>query len=621
MLRRLYDAVTRRPAKPGGSDAAVAPVLSQQWRARGNAALAASRIDEAAHCYREAVAADPADPLAHLNLGFALLEQGDWRAALASLQQALALRRPGDDFVHEAHFLAGRAQEAGGQPDLALASMEAAVQARADFVPAIEQALRIAQGLARPAEAVRWAQRLVAVTPTAFTRFVLANELAGCGRDAESASVLAEVCAEEPQQLEAALLYFHVLFRLQRFEQALAQAAHVLALTGPDAGSLVNLAATLEKLDRLEEALARVEEALLLDPARRDGLVNRVAILLRQRRVREAAEAARRALDVLPDDAVLHMHLGFALLLLGDFARGWEEHEWRLRGPMFSGYRVPAQYPLWRGESLHGKSIFVYGEQGFGDGIQFVRYVPELARQAREVILQLPEGLAPLAGGLAPNCRQLPQGAAMPAIDFHCPLMSLPHVLGTDAGSVPAAVPYLRAQPQRVADWRARLGQGPHVGIAWSGNPTHVNDRNRSIRLDVFRQLACPGWNFVSLQPEVREHDRGVLAAWPQLRDCGGALRDFSETAALVDALDLVITVDTSVAHLAGALGRPVWILLPWVPDWRWMLEGERTPWYPTARLYRQPGPGDWGSVLARVRADLGTLAAGSCAGGVPHAA
>jgi hypothetical protein len=195
----------------------------------------------------------------------------------------------------------------------------------------------------------------------------------------------------------------------------------------------------------------------------------------------------------------------------------------------------------------------------------------------------------------------------VPATDFQCALLSLPLAFGTTPQTVPDTVPYLRADPALVEHWRRRLGPAgtPRVGIAWSGNPVHKNDRNRSLPLALFRQLATEPWQFVSLQPEVRASDRAALETWPGLLDLGPELRDFADTAALLQSLDLVISVDTSVAHLAGALGRPVWILLPHNPDWRWLMGRSDTPWYPSARLYRQPATSAWPPVLAQLRRDL----------------
>jgi hypothetical protein len=339
-------------------------------------------------------------------------------------------------------------------------------------------------------------------------------------------------------------------------------------------------------------------------------LHNKLQALLNLLRVREAGELARHAAALYPDDADLRWNLAVAQLLLGDFDAGFAAHEARWQAAGFGSRPVAAieARPRWSGrESLRGGTILLFAEQGLGDSIQFLRYVPLVAAQAREVWLQVPPALASLAAGMAPNCRLLAAGEPWPEFDWQCPLLSLPHAFRTRLADVPASIPYLHANDLQVQQWQARLPADGRrrVGIVWSGNPGHGNDRNRSIALGLFRQLAAEPCLFVSLQPQVRESDRAALAAWPGLLDLGPQLNDFADTAALLATLDLVITVDTSVAHLAGALGRPVWVLLPYCPDWRWLLERTDSPWYPTARLYRQPARGDWAPVLAAVRADL----------------
>jgi hypothetical protein len=420
----------------------------------------------------------------------------------------------------------------------------------------------------------------------------------------EAAMLLDQVCEEEPRNLDAALQQFSVLLRLGRFDGALASAERALAVTGPNPAALVNVAVALESLGQLEAALGRLEAALRLHPQRRDALINRIVVLQGLGRVPESVAAAREALVLYPDDADIHWNLSISHLLLGDFEEGWKEQAWR--SVAFHAKTVDHGFPRWQGEDLAGRSIFLFGEQGFGDTVQFARYLPEVARRAASVYLAVPAPLEPLMRDLPANCRLLSAGARLPAVDYQCSLMSLPQVLGTRLETIPAAVPYLTADPAAVKSWRGRLPTDAfHVGIAWSGKPTHVNDRNRSMSLAMFRRLDLPGCRFVTIQPEVRESDRATLAGWPAALDWGRELRHFGDTAALVDALDLVISVDTSVAHLAGALARPVWILLPFAPDWRWMLERDDSPWYPTARLFRQGAGEGWDSVLDRVRSAL----------------
>ena len=577
MLRGLFDRLAGARGKPAAT-ASPAQAPSAQapadWKALGNAALSAGKIEEAGRCYAQGVQAHPDDAALRLNLGFVLLQQGKLAEAAERLQQSLALQKPGDGLAHDAWYVLGGAQEAMGRSADALASFEAAIRARPDSAEPVEAAVRAAHQLGRDADAAAHAERLAALRP------------ANAG---------------------AAFVHNDALSRLGRWEEALAQARRVLELTGPDARAQANIAFVLEKLDRLDEALAHLDEALRLDPRNRGALGNRVAVLMELARVPEARAAAQDALRLHPDDANMHWNLGLCQLLLGEFAQGWAEHEWRFRSDAVSETEDGLEQPRWQGESLAERTILVYGEQGFGDSLQFVRYVPELARRARSVLLQVPDALEPLMGALPPNCRLLRSGELLPPFDFQAPLMSLPGLLRTTSvDKVPATVPYLHAEPAAVQAWRERLGGGKlNVGIAWSGRPSHVNDRRRSIALEAFRAIATEGCRFVTLQPDLREEDRALLAGWPGVLDAGRELRDFAATAALVTALDLVISVDTSVAHLAGALGRPVWILLPQVPDWRWMLEREDSPWYPTARLFRQDASRSWAPVLQRVRAEL----------------
>lgn len=579
------------------------------WKARGNAALANGELAEAARCYEQGVLADACDASLRLNLGFALLEQGQLGVAAQRLDEALALRRPGDDFAHECHYLLGRCHDGLGRPAQALRSFEAAVAAQPAFAQALQEGARLLGQLQRHGEAVEWARRLVLLQPAPFARTVLAQQLALAGGADEAAALLAGVCAEEPANMQVSMQRFNLLFGLARFEEALAEARRLLALTGPSA-VLVNVAAALGRLGRHEEALAAVDEALRLDPVQRDAIANRAGLLSSLGRVEEATECARAGLRLYPDHPDLHWNLAISLLLAGDFEAGWIEHEWRDRSGPPVGAPPDLAQPRWRGESLEGRAIFLYGEQGFGDTIQFLRFVAEIARRARAVYLQVPRSLEALIAQLPANCAPLAPGTARPPFDFHCPLMSVPEVLRVTESTIPAQVPYVRADSKRVQAWRNRMPAARlKVGIAWSGKPSHFNDINRSMPLEMFRELAADGCQFVTVQPQLREADRATLDRWPEVLDCSGELNDFGDTAALVEALDLVISVDTSVAHLAGALGKPVWILLPHPPDWRWMLGRSDSPWYPTARLYRQGEARSWPDVLARVRADLASLA------------
>jgi tetratricopeptide (TPR) repeat protein len=365
----------------------------------------------------------------------------------------------------------------------------------------------------------------------------------------------------------------------------------------------------LRELGRLEDAIASYERALRLRPDFVGPLVNRARTLRDLGRFDAALAGNARALTLAPELAEAHLNQAMIQLLRGDFERGLPGFEWRWRDPQLAAARRDFPVPQWRGDTdPAGRAVLVHAEQGLGDTLQFARYAPLLAARGARVVLEVQPPLRELLRTLPGEVEVIARGDALPPMDLHCPLLSLPLAFGTRLGSIPAPVGYLKADPARVAQWQARLGPavGPRIGLVWSGNPEHNNDRNRSLPLAALGPLFRPGLEFVSLQPAIRASDQPALQSGQlALRHFGDELQDFADTAALASCLDLVIAVDTAGAHLAGALGRPLWLLLPWLPDWRWLLDRDDSPWYPTARLFRQPRAGDWASVITAVGAAL----------------
>ncbi len=364
-----------------------------------------------------------------------------------------------------------------------------------------------------------------------------------------------------------------------------------------------NLGEALRDLDRCEEAIASYQRALKLRPDYPEALNNLGGELGRVGRMTESIACLRRCTAVAPNDPDAHWNLAVALLLVGQWDEGWREFEWRLRRPESPG-RIFAQ-PVWGGQSLGGKTLLLWSEQGFGDMVQFARYALIAKQFGGRVILEVQRELVALLAeqGLADGVYAA--GGPLPAFDFHLALMSVPRIVKSTVQTVPGGGPYLRADENRVRFWADRLKGNARrkLGLAWAGRPEHANDRRRSISPQLLGALSdVQNVTFVTVQPR----PAGVappegLAVW----DCGRELKDFADTAGLLSQVDLLISVDTSVAHLAGAMGKPVWLLLPFSPDWRWLLRREDTPWYPTMRLFRQRKLGDWAEVLQRVVAEL----------------
>jgi tetratricopeptide (TPR) repeat protein len=410
----------------------------------------------------------------------------------------------------------------------------------------------------------------------------------------------------------------NTLVDLGRFEEAVSVFDRALLLS-PDQVELVcNKANALKALGSFDEALACYDRAIALKPDYVKAHSSRGTCLEDMMRTSEALFSYKNALALQPDYAEAHWNFAINRLRVGDLKTGWVESEWRWKCPALQLQQRDFSQPLWLGaEPIEGKTLLLHSDQGLGDAIQFLRYVPLAAARGARVVLEVDQTLHELCSGLQGVSRIIPKGEALPAFDLHCPLGSLPLAFDTTLDTIPHVTPYLSAG-DRVEAWKERFGSidSPRVGLVWSGNPNHSNDRNRSVFLEALLPLLDTRAQFFSLQRDVRPGDHAVLRECKEIVDLGNELGSFAETAAVIQNLDLLISVDTSVAHLAGALGRPVWILLPYVPDWRWQLMRTDSPWYPTARLFRQSETRDWQSVVHQAVAALqvfGQHAAASC--------
>ena len=385
-----------------------------------------------------------------------------------------------------------------------------------------------------------------------------------------------------------------------------------LELAPGDADAFNNRGNSLQALNRYVEAIASYDRALELRPVFAEALSNRGNALQATKRNQEAIDSYRRAIGIKADYADARFNLGVAQLRLGDFDAGWRGYEWRWARDDHAGQKRDFPQPQWSGEEeIAGKTILLHAEQGLGDTIQFARFATMVAKRGARVVLEVQPALKSLMSGITGVDAVVARGDTLPEFDMQCPLLSLPFALNLKPEHFSADKAYLAAPSGMTSivkdKWQSLVGAEPgrRVGIAWSGNRENVNDFNRSIALEnLLPLLATADTRWFSLQKDLRTGDAELLARHPEIVDCRNELVNFAD-AGMVEHLDLVITVDTVVAHLAGAMGKPVWILLPFCADWRWLENRDDSPWYPGARLFRQTAIGDWGGVIKRVQDQL----------------
>jgi tetratricopeptide (TPR) repeat protein len=424
-------------------------------------------------------------------------------------------------------------------------------------------------------------------------------------RDQDAIRHFERAVALRPDHVEALSNLGNSLQALNRWEKAVACYERALAVRPGHAETHNNLGAAYAALERRDDAIAQYRQAVAAKPDYAEARINLGKALRGLNLHAEAIAEFEQALALRPGDIEASRSQGMARLILGDFKTGWLQWRFARRGA------IPQ--PLWLGESaLAGRTILLYAEQGYGDTIHFARYIKLAAQRGARIVLEVQPALISLLGSLPGVAAVRALGETLPPFDCYCPLLSLALAFGTELATIPAAVPYLAAPTGKAA---TRDASGAYrVGLTWSGNPSHLNDRNRSIPLQYLRPLLDrPGIEFIALQKEVRDSDAEALKPFANVTIVSEDLTDFAATAEILASLDLVISVDTAMAHLAGALGKNVWILLPFSPDWRWLLERSNSPWYPSARLFRQKAPGDWASVIAEVERELERVAALRC--------
>ena len=551
-----------------------APDQASGWEEYGMLLVRAGQKDAALQSFGRALALQPRSYTALFGRAALLQGQRDWRGSLDSYDRAIAVN-PGDAV---AHYNRGNVLRELARPEEALAAFDRAIACNPAFARAFANRGVTLQALGRPAEA-------------------LASYDLALGIDANdpgthnNRGVLLQKAGKPAAARES-------------YERA-------LAIHPGYAEAHFNRGTLLHELEDLDAAQSSYERALSLNPTYTEALVNLGNLLGEQGRLQEAIACYRRAIEQDPGLGESHYNLALTALKLGDYTTGWASHEWRWQAKSGPIYRERREFrePLWLGrESLAGKAILLYSEQGLGDSLQFCRYASLVAALGARVILEVPVPLVRILKTLQGVAEVIVTGAPRAPVDYRCPLMSLPLALGTTLATVPAAIPYLYSSAADVAAWQERLGPRvkPRVGLTWSGNRQGGKGYTlRHFELAALLPYLPPDLAYFCLQTEILAVDRATLEQHPEVRRFTTEIRDFADTAALVDCLDLVISVDTSVTHLAGARARPTWVILPWDGDWRWLTDRSDSPWYPTVRLYRQASKGDWPEVFARLRADL----------------
>jgi len=438
-----------------------------------------------------------------------------------------------------------------------------------------------------------------------------AQTAAQARRFGEAAGICNDVLAAAPDNPTALALLGTISAHTGDPERGIPMLERAIGLRAGVASWYANLSGLYRMTCRTQDAWRVGQEAIRLDPQNADHLVSLSLVCTDLDDRKQAIACLLRAVGLRPDHADGHLALAQNLLATGQFDPGWIEYEWRNQTEAGKGTLPKMTSAAWNGMHIRNGRLLLVGDQGYGDTIQFARYIPLIADRCQELILGCSAEMSPLLAKIPGVKHYYHRWTDVPGHAAHCRLSSLPGLLHSTLETIPAKVPYLFAEQERIATWRKRLdAMSSHhrsrIGLAWTGRSTHPNDRRRSISLGRLAPIATANRAcFVSLQKLIPIADQHVFAQFPCLTDLSADLTDFGETAALIANLDLVITVDTAIAHLAGAMGRPVWILLPKASDWRWLLDRSDSPWYPTARLFRQSTPGEWNPVIAEVASAL----------------
>jgi len=565
-------------------------------------------FDDAIGYIKKEIQLTPSNADVYYKLGTVLRAKGLFSGAIDYFRKAITL----NPHSPEAYYNLGLALENTGQLDEAILNYQKAVQIEPGLVEAYNNLGILLSAKGRLEEAITHFQKAIRINPNCADIYNnLGLALKDKGNVDEAIINFKKAFILNPA---LAVAYFNLGVALQdkrQLDEAINFYKKALQINPDLDGAYNNIGDILAGKGHFDEAITYFQKAIALNPNLTGAYYNLGNIFKDKGQPEEAISFYQKALQIDPNYAEAHFNMAFALLLSGSFIQGWKEYEWRWKSKEHYEQNLlqHLSQPLWDGSDISGKTILIHTEQGYGDAIQFIRYAPLLARQVVKVLILCPKELISLFQNVEGIHQVIGGGEYLPSFDIHCPLLSLPLKFNTTLDTIPAEIPYIKVDTALLQKWKDKVKDDTskfRVGLSWAGRPTHKDNSNRSFPLETFAPLAqSNGVIFYSLQKGKGSEQANNPPVGMRLIDYTNKIQDFSDTAALIENLDLVISVDTAVAHLAGAMGKPVWTLLPFAPDWRWMLNREDSPWYPTMRLFRQPSPGDWKSVINNVRKEL----------------
>jgi tetratricopeptide (TPR) repeat protein len=603
---------------------AARPQIADMYSNRGLVLMRIGRLQEAIADLQQALALNPNYPEALNNLGNALFQMARYPEAVQYCQRAVTLR---PDYA-EAHNNLGNSLLNCGRIDDAIASYQRVIALQPDHHEAYNNLGAAYINKNRLDDAIEVMTKALQLNPNdSDVLNNLGNAYKQKGQFEKALGLFRRAVAINPKHPAVQQNMGNTLMQHGDVDGAIAAYRQAISMRGDFAEAHQSLGNALYQKGRLDEATAAFNRAVQIRPDYYEAYSNLGNTLYYQGDLPAAETACRRALALKPGFPAAHWNLGLNLLLQGRLQEGWKEYNWRWQVRELDAPKRDYPMPIWDGGELGGRRILLHAEQGFGDTIQFMRYVPMVAGRGGRIIVGCQQELVPLFKDQMPVERWIVDKETLPDFSVHAALLNLPMILGTTLETIPAPVPYVRANPDAAGRWNVRIKNsdpsnreesnagrskagGLKVGLAWAGRAAHANDRNRSMSLSLFAPLSqIPGLRFFSLQ---RDKPAQLSQGWPDatpLTDWADELHDFADTAALIENMDVIITVDTALAHLAGAMGKRVWTMLPFMPDWRWMQHREDSPWYPTMRLFRQPATGEWQTPLKKLAEALSELA------------